>query len=566
MARKPTSTSSNGFSIDIPLQNLKDDDQTSAVEIDDASQHLLGEGSSATRDEARRAPTLPSPPATISIAWLLPRSLQQKLAPLGRWISGPPNVRLFRITPLFAPFQQVPPGRMSTRRLRVKFGLLFAYYVFLAGLFTFYLSQSAYSCEIPGFGTPKRLSCISRLWPDSKVCGVDGNRCRPFHDSKFAFRCPANCEGTKIWNPRFVGNIEINYQSLVVGGSPAYRGDSFICGAARHAGLISNKNGGAGVLMRLGERAQFLSETSNGISSIGFDPAFPLTFTFDMSNMHEYRGNCGDPRWVLLMFSTGYTFLISILTSSASYFFWTIFLTIYFTIALATNPPDAEDFLDVVSSAFGNLLPAACIGFVIYRYCVRPTLNELNAPLEKTILWLGACWVGALNNFTFDKLPIQKANTPRPPESARRYSGLNSYHLPDRRHRTGPSVGVPRRGSNATVSYLLRAPSCCAPFSGGDSWLESAAPPLHTCLDPAPRHCSSNTAQPCLPGVTRRTVPEWSGSLGLCKHRRDVHVVDSRWANRRTSPTGCSTLDQRGQDHVQLVQPDRCDWKATRSV
>jgi hypothetical protein len=39
---------------------------------------------------------------------------------------------------------------------------------------------------------------------------------------------------------------------------------------------------------------------------------------------------------------------------------------------------------------------------------VRRVLDGLTAQVEKTVLWLGACWVGALTNYTFDFIPIQR--------------------------------------------------------------------------------------------------------------------------------------------------------------
>lgn len=39
---------------------------------------------------------------------------------------------------------------------------------------------------------------------------------------------------------------------------------------------------------------------------------------------------------------------------------------------------------------------------------IKKTLTGLTAQVEKTILWLGPCWVGCLNNYTFDKIPIQR--------------------------------------------------------------------------------------------------------------------------------------------------------------
>jgi LCCL domain len=79
-----------------------------------------------------------------------------------------------------------------------------------------------------------------------------------------------------------VGAEEINYQSLVVGGpteeldplSTKYRGDSFVCGAAIHAGIFKDWRGGCGVLSRLGEGRNFPSVARNGIRSVGFIPSY----------------------------------------------------------------------------------------------------------------------------------------------------------------------------------------------------------------------------------------------------------------------------------------------------
>jgi hypothetical protein len=54
----------------------------------------------------------------------------------------------------------------------------------------------------------------------------------------------------------------------------------------------------------------------------------------------------------------------------------------------------------------GKFLPAAFCALAIYRYCVK--LEGLTAQIEKTILWLGGCWFGALSNYTFDWIPISR--------------------------------------------------------------------------------------------------------------------------------------------------------------
>lgn len=80
--------------------------------------------------------------------------------------------------------------------------------------------------------------------------------------------------------------------------------------------------------------------------------------------------------------------------------------------ALVSDPPNNSDYYALVSSALGGFLPAAFIAYVLYVFAIRRTLTGLTAQIEKTVLWLGPCWVGCLNNYTFDKIPIQRL-TPR---------------------------------------------------------------------------------------------------------------------------------------------------------
>jgi hypothetical protein len=56
-------------------------------------------------------------------------------------------------------------------------------------------------------------------------------------------------------------------------------------------------------------------------------------------------------------------------------------------------------------------LPAMFCAWVMFdKMGVRRTLNGLTAQVEKTVLWLGGCWIGALDNYTFDWIPIQRLN------------------------------------------------------------------------------------------------------------------------------------------------------------
>ena len=243
---------------------------------------------------------------------------------------------------------------------------------------------------------------------------MDGNGCRPFANSSFAFRCPGNCLSERVLNPYAVGAQELIYQPLVVGGpaddgmgiasNPIYRGDSFLCSAAIHAGVVTNKDGGCAVVRLIGQQSNYPSTDRNGIRSVAFDSTFPLSYTFLPGTGSE----CKDLRWPLLAVSVTFTSLLSLFTASPSVFFGSNFVGIFFHVGLGSDPPGSGDYYTIISILLGCFLPAAFIAFVLYRYCIRRSLDGLTAQIEKTVLWLGACWVGALTNYTFDFIPIQR--------------------------------------------------------------------------------------------------------------------------------------------------------------
>jgi hypothetical protein len=227
------------------------------------------------------------------------------------------------------------------------------------------------------------------------------------------FRCPANCLRVQLLNPHAVGNHEYNYRPLVVGGptdeeeslkNTYYRADSFICGAAIHAGFINDRSGGCGVLSLAGEKSNYPSVNRNHIKSISFDSYFPRSFSF----LEGTTSKCRDLRWPLLGVSLTFTILLSLFTTSPAVFFPSVFIGIFFHVALASDPPNLTDYYAIVSIALGRFLPASFCMFAVYKFCVKRQQEGLQAQIEKTILWLGGCWVGALNNYTFDKIPIER--------------------------------------------------------------------------------------------------------------------------------------------------------------
>lgn len=184
-----------------------------------------------------------------------------------------------------------------------------------------------------------------------------------------------------------------------------YRGDSSLCQAAIHAGIVSATKGGCGVVALVGEHDDFPSTHRNGITSLPFDSPFPKSFTF----IRNISSSCvEDLRWPLLAITIVFTSLLSLFTTSPAVFFASVFTMLFVHVGLVSDPPNISDYAALASLCIGRFLPAAFVGFVIYRYCVRYQLSGVTAQIEKTVLWLGGAWIGALNNYTFDFIPIQR--------------------------------------------------------------------------------------------------------------------------------------------------------------
>lgn len=332
-----------------------------------------------------------------------------------RWSLGPPHPKRYRIDPVLPAVQHAPIWLLDTYLPRRKHRLLlFAAYVSL-WLLTFALvkRQEGSVTELKPYGPPQSIGCGAAFWDGGDYCGLNGDRCRPFKGSAFAFRCPADCASRQLGDPRAVGGQEINYRSLVVGGPPndtdghsAYRGDSWICAAAIHDGVISNAEGGCGVVRLVGSRPSYASSLRNGLESVAFDSYFPKSFVFEAGLECKAK----DLRWHLLAVDAAYTGVLSLFTTSPALFFFTILSAVFWHVGLVSDPPYHTSFLDLFTTVLGKYLPAMFVAWVMYdKMGVRRTLAGLTAQVEKTALWLGACWVGALDNYTLSAhIPIRR--------------------------------------------------------------------------------------------------------------------------------------------------------------
>lgn len=334
-----------------------------------------------------------------------------------RWATGPSNPVVFRIKPIFPTVQHFPIillDKYFPRRKQRAF--LYAGYILLWLLtFTLVKRQESSLTELKPWGKPQEIGCGNYFWGKNNQCDLNGNKCRPFKGTEFAFRCPANCASYQLSEPRAVGDQQINYQPLIIGGPVndtdkygAYRADSFICGAAIHAGIISNAEGGCGVVKVVGKRSSYSSTFRNGMESVSFDSYFPMSYVFEETVQCKAR----DMRWSLLVVSVVFTTGLSLFTTSPSLFFFTAFTGIFWHVGLVSDPPNHSSFRDLLTIIIGKYVPVMFVAWVIYdKMAVRRTLNGLTAQVEKTILWLGACWVGALDNYTLSpNIPISRLN------------------------------------------------------------------------------------------------------------------------------------------------------------
>ncbi|KAL5604199.1 hypothetical protein BROUX41_002180 [Berkeleyomyces rouxiae] len=344
-------------------------------------------------------------------SWV-PYSAYRLWAACRRWAHGPAVPRDYRIDPFLPRVQEFPlvlVDRLLPRRQQ-RLSALILLLLGWACTFAVVKRHELFSTDIAGWGDPQPISCGVSYWARGNQCGLNGADCRPFNGSGFPFRCPANCLDYHLLNPRAVGNQEIVYQPLVVGGPSdhelhaVYRGDSFICGAALHSGTISNDKGGCGVVKLVGARQTYKSSKHNGITSIGFDAEFPLSFTF-----LDVECSAKDMRWTLLLVSLAFSITISVFTSHPGAFFFSTFIGLYWHVGLASDPPPHYSIADLVSRQIAKFLPAMFVAWVFYdKMGVRRTLAGLTAQIEKTVLWLGGCWFGALENHTLEWIPISR--------------------------------------------------------------------------------------------------------------------------------------------------------------
>ncbi|KAJ1566561.1 hypothetical protein HK405_009317, partial [Cladochytrium tenue] len=248
-----------------------------------------------------------------------------------RWIervwavlNGPAPLRTAAIRPL--PFVRVADGFLHsalTSRVpaSLRLAALVVYLCAWAAGFAQLAADSAYRPHTSFSDAPEVVSSSSVFVPEySEGCGVGAVDCLEPADTVFSFRCEAGALSTVLSNVRVVGNQTVAYVPLVVGGGSTdadnvvaanasltgfpYRGDSFLCAAAIHAGLASDLYGGCATLEFLPSappRVGFgAARGGGGLGSVSFDAAFPVAFRFLTD---AGVSGCSDLRWAILAFN-----------------------------------------------------------------------------------------------------------------------------------------------------------------------------------------------------------------------------------------------------------------------
>ncbi|KAK9466521.1 hypothetical protein V1512DRAFT_263799 [Lipomyces arxii] len=350
-------------------------------------------------------PTLTATEAPI----VLPKS---RLARIVNFFHGPQPPRPSTVWLIYPPIQLFPlkVGRAVRQRTRVIAIVVYLCSWFL--IFLFLSRKSKFSSVVSTNEEILQLECGSNpLWMTQNYasCGIDAKFCAPFENTTLSFRCPSSCAGAAKYSMSIVGDQNVIYKPYVIGNEDGYRADSFICAAAVHAGVTSNLNGGCGKLRFNGFRDSFPSSNQNGVKTIEFNSYFPASFVFDKSVTAQ---NCLDLRWAITGVNISLSAIFAYFVYSPAAFFWGMFIMGFWSIVLASDPPPTTQYPDpgaeAISVAFERLLPAVFIGYVILEVAVKHQMKGIRAQMTKTVLWVGAFWVGALNNYTFDELPLDR--------------------------------------------------------------------------------------------------------------------------------------------------------------
>lgn len=261
----------------------------------------------------------------------------------------------------------------------------------------------------------------------NNACGLNAKDCLPFDDQDYYIRCPALCDrGGWTYSAINVGDQRVKYRGYEIGGgelldhkkdssdlSYPYRGDSFVCGSAVHADIVSPVFGGCTRLSMRGSQSKFLSQDSKHSThfSVMFNSFFPSSYVFT-DYLDGVASGCTDPRALVVTLNIIFGLPVFYLYESIIGY-WIVTIVGYWTLVLALDPPILVDphfpetGYQLLSVGFQRLLPLCFVLYVEWKGAIKRTL-ENGSPLCKILLWYPLLWLGIMNNITFDRLPVDR--------------------------------------------------------------------------------------------------------------------------------------------------------------
>ncbi|UZJ54875.1 hypothetical protein CBS101457_004195 [Exobasidium rhododendri] len=299
-------------------------------------------------------------------------------------------------------------------------------YIAWAFGFTFLVKDLWYEAVVLGpdgsQSSPSFFDCTTTFWSANSICGLNGNLCSPFSSqASIPFRCPASCETTTLGGRRAVGDQVPSRVTLVVGGGAQgnstsvidedeasgpfiYRGDSFICSAAIHAGTMTREHGGCSSIWLAGAYSGYQGIERNGIESTSFNSSFPVSFFFDDNVEGEKCTDRSDRGYILNVILLAWVGFV--LQPKRIVYFFTLIVVGFWHINFVSEP---REYPMSVGDPMGDFLPTLFVAYGLWRVTFRfvwPAFERL--PLERNMWIQGFFWIGVLLNLVFANVPLDR--------------------------------------------------------------------------------------------------------------------------------------------------------------
>lgn len=182
----------------------------------------------------------------------------------------------------------------------------------------------------------------------SGACGLLGGECRGS-----AALLPVRCPGLGSKTPN----------GTIVGSNP-YRGDSTLCPAAIHAGLV-DKWGGCFNVQVSGPVNSFPGSTANGVTGRSFDSWFPGSISLLPMPGAQY---CSfELWWVPCVLTNAFLFILAMFRPRRQLFWWSMLTSFYWYVALTGNQ-EMLQMRDVMQTLGGFVLFALSSQTFLWKF------------------------------------------------------------------------------------------------------------------------------------------------------------------------------------------------------